>query len=170
MSRYHLVTTWRVRATLEEVAAILAEPERLPEWWPSVYLDAREVAAGDEDGVGKEVELWTKGWLPYTLRWAVPRDGGGPGGPGGAGAPRATSRAGRVELRAGRRPWRWCATTGRWRPAKPAAAGAGRCSAGFGRTTWAMRRGEESLRWRSRAGGPRRGAGAGCPPPPGRRG
>ncbi len=69
MSRYHIVTTWRLRASLEEVGAVLAEPERLPEWWPSVYLDAREVAPGDASGVGKAVELWTKGWLPYTLRW-----------------------------------------------------------------------------------------------------
>lgn len=69
MSRYHIVTTWRIPATLEEVAAILAEVERLPEWWPSVYLDAQETAPGDASGVGKEVSLHTKGWLPYTLRW-----------------------------------------------------------------------------------------------------
>jgi uncharacterized protein YndB with AHSA1/START domain len=69
MSRYHLVTTWRVRASLEEVAAILSEPERLPDWWPAVYLDAQETAPGDATGLGKEVALHTKGWLPYTLRW-----------------------------------------------------------------------------------------------------
>lgn len=69
MSRYHLVTTWRVRASLEEVAAILSEPERLPDWWPAVYLDAQETAPGDETGLDKEVALHTKGWLPYTLRW-----------------------------------------------------------------------------------------------------
>jgi hypothetical protein len=69
MSRYRLVTTWRIPGTLEEVAGVLAEPERLPEWWPSVYLAARELAPGDATGVGKEVELLTKGWLPYTLRW-----------------------------------------------------------------------------------------------------
>ena len=69
MSRYHLVTTWRVRASLEEVAAILSEPERLPDWWPAVYLDTRETAPGDATGIGKEVALHTKGWLPYTLRW-----------------------------------------------------------------------------------------------------
>ncbi len=69
MSRYHLVTTWCVRASLEEVAAILSEPERLPDWWPSVYLDAQETAPGDATGLGKKVALHTKGWLPYTLRW-----------------------------------------------------------------------------------------------------
>ena len=25
--------------------------------------------AGDEQGLGKIVDLWTKGYLPYTLRW-----------------------------------------------------------------------------------------------------
>ena len=70
MSRYHLVTTWRVPGTLEEVAGILAEVERLPLWWPAVYLSARQTATGDERGLGREVALHTRGWLPYTLRWS----------------------------------------------------------------------------------------------------
>jgi hypothetical protein len=69
MSRYHIVTTWRFDATIEQVGAVLVEVERLTEWWPSVYLAVRELAPGDETGLGKEVELFTKGWLPYTLRW-----------------------------------------------------------------------------------------------------
>jgi hypothetical protein len=27
------------------------------------------VEAGDENGIGKVVRLFAKGWLPYTLRW-----------------------------------------------------------------------------------------------------
>ncbi len=69
MGRYHIVTTWRVPGTVEEVAAILGDVEALPRWWPSVYLDARERELGDAQGVGKVVALHTKGWLPYTLRW-----------------------------------------------------------------------------------------------------
>jgi hypothetical protein len=35
-----------------------------------VYLDVKEVAAGDAStGVGKVCDLLTKGRLPYTLRW-----------------------------------------------------------------------------------------------------
>jgi len=34
-----------------------------------VYLDVRLVESGDAEGVGKRVQLFTKGWLPYTLRW-----------------------------------------------------------------------------------------------------
>jgi hypothetical protein len=34
-----------------------------------VYLDVRELAPGDARGLGKQIGLYTKGWLPYTLRW-----------------------------------------------------------------------------------------------------
>ncbi len=69
MGRYHIVTTWRVPGTVEEVAAVLGDVEALPRWWPSVYLDAEEREPGDAQGVGKVVALRTKGWLPYTLAW-----------------------------------------------------------------------------------------------------
>ena len=68
-NEYHFVTTWRVPATREEIAAILGDAEGLARWWPSVYLRVRVEAPGDERGLGKVVELWTKGFLPYTLRW-----------------------------------------------------------------------------------------------------
>jgi hypothetical protein len=67
---YHFITYWRVPGTVEEVAGILAEARDLPRWWPSVYLDVQQLSPGDERGLGKEVSLYTKGWLPYTLRWS----------------------------------------------------------------------------------------------------
>lgn len=66
---YHFVTDWRVEADLHEVVSILDDPEGLPRWWPSVYLDVRVLEPGAPGGVGKVVELFTKGFLPYTLRW-----------------------------------------------------------------------------------------------------
>lgn len=66
---YHFITHWRVQSTVEEVSAILSNAPDLVRWWPAVYLDVRELAAGDATGVGKVVSLYTKGWLPYTLRW-----------------------------------------------------------------------------------------------------
>lgn len=66
---YHFITHWRVEGTVEEVAGILTDTPALVRWWPSVYLGVRELAPGGEDGVGREVDLYTKGWLPYTLRW-----------------------------------------------------------------------------------------------------
>jgi hypothetical protein len=34
-----------------------------------VYLNAEELEPGDAEGVGRVISLYTKGWLPYTLRW-----------------------------------------------------------------------------------------------------
>jgi hypothetical protein len=60
---------WHVPATRDEVVAVLGDPLGLARWWPSVYLDVRVLEPGDEQGVGRVVGLYTKGWLPYTLRW-----------------------------------------------------------------------------------------------------
>ena len=69
VNTYHFVSRWRVRGTVEEVGQIIGDAAGLAVWWPSVYLDVSELAPGDEHGVGKVIELHTKGWLPYTLRW-----------------------------------------------------------------------------------------------------
>ncbi len=66
---YHFITEWRVQGTAQEVADILDDAAGLTRWWPSVYLDVKVLEKGDEAGLGKVVDLYTKGWLPYTLRW-----------------------------------------------------------------------------------------------------
>jgi hypothetical protein len=66
---YHFITTWRVKATLQEINDIIGNAPDLPRWWPSVYIDVQEIELGDERGVGKVIDLYTKGFLPYTLRW-----------------------------------------------------------------------------------------------------
>ncbi|MCG8608425.1 SRPBCC family protein [bacterium] len=66
---YHFVTNWQVKGRVEEVYDIIGDPVDLPRWWPAVYLEVEELEPGDDDGVGKIVRLYTKGWLPYTLRW-----------------------------------------------------------------------------------------------------
>jgi hypothetical protein len=73
-SEYQFVTRWRVVGTVGEVSEILENPEDLPRWWPSVYLEAQTVsgpAEAEGDGVGRVVRLRTKGWLPYTLCWQL---------------------------------------------------------------------------------------------------
>lgn len=65
-NEYHFVTRWRVEGTAEEVYDVLDDGRDLQRWWPSVYLDVKEV----EPGV---FELLTKGRLPYTLRWRLRR-------------------------------------------------------------------------------------------------
>ena len=66
---YVFQTVWHFKATVAEVAAILEDVDRLSDWWPSVYLSVRVLEEGQKGGVGKRVALFTKGWLPYTLRW-----------------------------------------------------------------------------------------------------
>ena len=66
---YHFITHWRVQSSLEEISQILADGPGLARWWPSVYLEVEQIQPGDERGVGRVVGLYTKGWLPYTLRW-----------------------------------------------------------------------------------------------------
>jgi hypothetical protein len=67
---YHFITQWRLRGSIKEVADVLDDPLQLPRWWPSVYLDVKELSGGDPvTHVGRVIDLYTKGWLPYTLRW-----------------------------------------------------------------------------------------------------
>ncbi len=66
---YHFITQWRVQNTCEEVSQVLGHAPDLVRWWPSVYLEVQTLAQGQPNGVGREIGLYTKGWLPYTLRW-----------------------------------------------------------------------------------------------------
>src|SRR5438477_7965360 len=61
-NEYVFVTRWRVEASIEDVSEILDDAEGLARWWPSVYLEVKKLP----DGL---IDLYTKGWLPYTLRW-----------------------------------------------------------------------------------------------------
>lgn len=69
-NEYHFTTHWRVKGSVDEIYNLLADAGRLPEWWPAVYLDVTLLEPGDpETNIGRVIELYTKGWLPYTLRW-----------------------------------------------------------------------------------------------------
>ena len=70
MSKFHFITRWHIDAPVSEVYEIIHDASRLKEWWPSVYLDVKTLKQGDKLGIGKVVELYTKGYLPYTLRWS----------------------------------------------------------------------------------------------------
>jgi polyketide cyclase/dehydrase/lipid transport protein len=69
-AEYAFLTRWRLPATAQEAWAVLTDPLSLPRWWPSVYLEVKELSPGDPTtNVGRVIDLGTKGWLPYTLRW-----------------------------------------------------------------------------------------------------
>ena len=66
---FHIPTTWRVRGPVARVFDVLSKPQEFVRWWPEVYLAVRELKAGDASGLGRIVDLHTKGWLPYRLNW-----------------------------------------------------------------------------------------------------
>jgi hypothetical protein len=66
---YHFITTWRMESTCREITEVLTNGADLARWWPAVYLDVKLLERGDANGVGSVTDLYTKGWLPYTLRW-----------------------------------------------------------------------------------------------------
>jgi len=70
---YQFLTVWRVAGTIDEVMAILGDDDyaAVARWWPSVYLTVTQVEAGGAGGLGRVLDLYTKGWLPYTLRWTL---------------------------------------------------------------------------------------------------
>lgn len=69
--QYEFVTVWRVAGSIDEVKAVLGDAGGLARWWPAVYLAVDLVEAGGPDGVGRTLDLLSKGWLPYTLRWRL---------------------------------------------------------------------------------------------------
>jgi hypothetical protein len=66
---YAFLTHWRADSTPEDAYAVISDAESLPRWWPSVYLSATVVEPSNADGTNALVDLRTKGFLPYTLRW-----------------------------------------------------------------------------------------------------
>ena len=66
---FRIPTTWRVRGRIDDVAKLLSEPEDFPRWWGDVYLSVTTIKAGDADGIGQTVAVYSKGWLPYRLNW-----------------------------------------------------------------------------------------------------
>jgi hypothetical protein len=163
-SDYEFFTEWRVPGTIEEVKDVLGDAGSLARWWPSVYLSVDEVEEGAPGGLGRTLNLHTKGWLPYTLRWTLritePMSDTGfaleaTGDLEGTGRWTFTQDGPEVLITYD---WRISATKPLLRRTawllKPAFAANHR---------WAMRMGEESLRLELRR---RRGASSVPPPPP----
>jgi hypothetical protein len=66
---YVLHSTWRVPGDVQTVYDVVSDADNLAEWWPSGFLRVTVLERGDEDGLGKLLEVVTKGWLPYTILW-----------------------------------------------------------------------------------------------------
>jgi uncharacterized protein YndB with AHSA1/START domain len=66
---FHLVSHWRLQATLDEVWQLVARPEDFPRWWPAAFTYSLPIQTGDETGAAKVVRLEGRGFLPLLLRW-----------------------------------------------------------------------------------------------------
>jgi hypothetical protein len=65
---YVFIDRWRIEGDIHEVADIIEDASGLVRWWPSVYLEYKEIEPGGEHGLGRVAQLRAKGFLPYTLR------------------------------------------------------------------------------------------------------
>lgn len=74
-NEFAFLTDWTFAASMEEIAALVAEAKTdtsaLVRLWPAAFLSARLREPGDEVGAGRVLELRTRGFLPYTLSWEV---------------------------------------------------------------------------------------------------
>ena len=70
MLDYRFVTTWKLRAPIDEVWAALADTERWPEWWSGV-ISVTPLKAGDPDGIGAASRYVWRSKLPYSLAFDV---------------------------------------------------------------------------------------------------
>lgn len=71
LNKYEFWTEWTVDGTLEQVCSIIRDVESYSEWWQPVYISTVIVEKGDARGEGRIVQLTTRGWLPYVLRWRL---------------------------------------------------------------------------------------------------
>jgi hypothetical protein len=67
--KYDFVTRWRLRGRCEDVADALEDTEGMARWWPSLYRRCTILEPGGRHGLGRRVEVLTKGFLPYTIHW-----------------------------------------------------------------------------------------------------
>jgi hypothetical protein len=67
---YQFITHWRLPGTVEQVSELLGDTDTLMRIWPSLYSKVTVVSPGDANGLGKHLNVETRGHLPYTLRWS----------------------------------------------------------------------------------------------------
>ena len=65
---YHFITHWRVEGNINEVADILRNAKDLPRWWPSVYLEVKELEPGDSEGI---LECLALAFAPWATSAAL---------------------------------------------------------------------------------------------------
>lgn len=70
MADYSFVTTWRFRASIDQVWQQILHYQEWPSWWLAIQ-EARQIAPGDADGMGEIAELTFRTRLPYKLKFMI---------------------------------------------------------------------------------------------------
>lgn len=65
---YHLLTTWRVSASQEEVADLFLDSASIPRWWRA-FRQIEVWEPGARDGQGRKFTVVERSLLPYTVRF-----------------------------------------------------------------------------------------------------
>lgn len=68
---YELTTVWLVPGRIEDVFEVLTDGPNMVRWWPEAYHRVLELEPGDERGIGRKIEIVTRGRLPYELTWQM---------------------------------------------------------------------------------------------------
>jgi uncharacterized protein YndB with AHSA1/START domain len=68
-NEYHLTTEWWFEGTAEEIYDLLSDTDAMRRWWRAILVGLEEVEPGDDEGVGKVVQMHVRAALPYTLHW-----------------------------------------------------------------------------------------------------
>lgn len=63
---YSFITTWKIKAPLQEVWNVLYNQEDWPNWWKGV-ITVQPLQNGDVNNIGKKMRYSWKSFLPYTL-------------------------------------------------------------------------------------------------------
>ena len=66
MADYHYVSTWQLRAPIEQIWTTISNLDQLPAWYPAVH-EVQTLAPGDDQGIGARVRYVIKGRLPMRL-------------------------------------------------------------------------------------------------------
>jgi hypothetical protein len=68
-NEYHLTTEWWFEGTAAEIYDLLSNTDAMRRWWRAILVGLEEIDPGDDEGMGKVVQMHVRAALPYTLHW-----------------------------------------------------------------------------------------------------
>ncbi len=68
-TNYHMSSQWKLPWTPEQIADVFLDSQQMGRWWASNFLDVTVVKVGGTHGLGRVVNVITKGFMPYELHF-----------------------------------------------------------------------------------------------------